>query len=124
MAVTVFKHCGGCGREWLDRDSFLRDPAIVFAGYQVDFEDLQSGLFLFNHTAPRCGTTLSIAVESFADLGEGPVFRERLDGTATCPGYCVHEDDFRPCPEKCECVYIRQVLETVRQWPKDYIDPC
>jgi hypothetical protein len=84
-------------------------------GYQVNFEDLKAGLFLFNHS---CGTTLSVAAEEFQDFYDGPMFVERLDGTSECGGYCVHERDLRPCPASCECAYVREIMQVILKWPK------
>ncbi len=47
-------------------------------GYQVDFDELKAGLFLFTHS---CGTTLSVCAGDFQDLYNGPIFVERLNGT-------------------------------------------
>ena len=111
----IFKKCSGCGFIWDDRSLFLSDPDVSVAGYQVHFENLELGLFLFNHT---CGTTISLKAESFSDLYKGPVFKERKQGTSQCPGFCLHKDEIRPCPVKCECTYVREVLRLVNTWGK------
>jgi G:T-mismatch repair DNA endonuclease (very short patch repair protein) len=56
QGVASFKGCSICNKVWKNRDGFLDDPDIVIVGYQVHFEDLTEGLFLFNHT---CRGTLT-----------------------------------------------------------------
>jgi hypothetical protein len=113
----VYKTCSACSRTWITRDRFLSDPDVVVIGYQAYFKELELGLFLFNHTV--CGTTLGIKAGNFVDLSSGPVFRERLTGTDQCPGYCIHECELSPCPQECECAYIRDVMNIVNHWRKD-----
>jgi hypothetical protein len=84
-------------------------------GYQPLFEKLTAGLFLFNHS---CGTTLATPAEAFQDLYDGPIFTERLNGTEECGGHCLHEDDLGPCPAKCECAYVREIMQVILNWPK------
>jgi hypothetical protein len=114
----VFKRCTVCQRSWPDRDGFLSDPALVLIGYQVNFDDLEAGLLLFNHMVPGCRTTLAIDAAAFSELYDGPVFEERKTGTAECPGYCRHRDDLSPCPAQCACAYLREILPLIQQWPK------
>ena len=113
--AVSFKICSRCGFVWTGRISFLSDPTLHLVGYQVHFEELSAGLFLFNHS---CGTTLSVQAKEFQDLYSGPMFAERLTGTEECQGSCLHEDDLRPCPAKCECTYVREVLQVISSWPK------
>ncbi len=84
-------------------------------GYQVNFDELMAGMFLFNHV---CGTSLAISADDFRDLYDGPMFTEKLNGTDTCDGYCLHESDLRPCPAKCECAYVREIVQLILKWPK------
>jgi hypothetical protein len=87
-------------------------------GYQSWLDDLELGLFLFNHDT--CGTTLALQAGAFTDLYDGPVFAGsgKLMGTDACSTYCLNSSDLRPCPKECECAYVRQVLQIVRSWPK------
>ncbi|MGO9613039.1 MAG: hypothetical protein ACLPX5_08390 [Dissulfurispiraceae bacterium] len=110
-----FKTCSKCGFVWPERGPFLSDPHLRIIGYQVDFEELMAGLFLFNHI---CGTTLSIKAGDFQDLYDGPLFTERLTGSETCGDYCLHKNDLRPCPTKCEGTYVRQIVQAILNWPK------
>jgi hypothetical protein len=110
-----FKRCSKCGFVWPERAAFLSDPDLRMIGYQVDFEELTAGLFLFNHV---CGTSLAISANDFQDLYGGPVFTERLNGTKKCDGHCLHKDDLSPCPAKCECAYVREIVQVILEWPK------
>jgi len=112
---VAFKTCSQCGFVWRGRTSFLSDPTLNLIGYQVHFEELSAGLFLFNH---NCGTTLSVQAKEFRDFYGGAIFTERLMGTEQCQGSCLRQDDLRPCPEKCECAYVREVLQVISHWPK------
>lgn len=115
-ASVSFKICPRCGFVWTGRTYFLSDPTIHLIGYQIHFEELSAGLFLFNHS---CGTTLSVQAKEFLDFYGGPMFTERLNGTEECQGSCLHKDDLRPCPAKCECAYVREVLQAISNWPKN-----
>lgn len=112
-----FKECV-CGGKWRDRADFLADGQIILVGYQADFEDLKEGMFLFNHVTVTCGTTLSVAAGRFVDLYNGPIFRERFVNSAECEGHCLRKDDINPCHKKCECAFVREVLNVVSRWPK------
>lgn len=96
--------------------SFLSDPKVRMVGYQVDFDELMAGLFLFNHS---CGTTFSVRAGDFQDLYKGPIFMERLNGTEECQSYCLHENDLHHCPAKCECAYVLEITQVVSKWPKN-----
>ena len=110
-----FKKCSKCGFVWPERASFLDDPNLRLIGYQADFEELMAGTFLFNHT---CKTTLAIKADDFQDLYDGPMFTERMEGTEECGGHCLHKDDLRPCPMKCECAFVREIVQVILNWPK------
>jgi hypothetical protein len=60
-----------------------------------------------------------VLVEKFADLHDGPVYQTRKTGTRDCPQYCLHKDELAPCPARCECAFVREILQRVRGWPKD-----
>lgn len=113
-----YKRCTTCGHEWKTRESFLGDPLVLVVGYQASFKDLAVGCFLFNHHVPGCNTTMAIATGEFFDLYEGPVFEGRRRGTGECPDYCMNKSDLRVCPVRCECAFVREVLQVVLNWPK------
>ena len=115
--MEAFKTCTYCRNPWISRKEFLGDPKITLVGYQVNFEELELGLFLFNHET--CRTTIAIQAGLFKDLYNGPIFKERKTGSEQCPEYCLHQTNLDPCREKCECTYVREILQKVRHWPKD-----
>lgn len=113
---TEFKICPLCKTAWSSRKDFLEDPQVDLVGYQVHFAELALGYFLFNHTS--CGTTMAIVAGAFQDLYQGEPFEQRLTGSDLCPGLCLREDELEPCPAHCECAYVRDILQTIRHWPK------
>ena len=90
----------------------MQDDGISILGYQVHFESLEEGLFLFNHS---CKGTLSVSVAAFKDLYDGPVFEIRATGTGDCPGHCLHEDELSPCPAICECAFVREIIQLFKR---------
>jgi hypothetical protein len=116
----AFKKCPYCSYAWPTREAFLCDPELTLVGYQVNFKKLTAGLFLFNHACK--GTTLAVKALDFQDLYHGPVFTQRLTGSQVCGGHCLHQDDLEPCPECCECSFVRAILQKIRTWPKDVPD--
>ncbi|MFH1748525.1 MAG: hypothetical protein ABIG44_15940 [Planctomycetota bacterium] len=112
---TVFKECPMCGVSWDSRDGFLADPGIELVGYQVHFEELTAGFCLFNHA---CESTLAVTVGDFRSLYDGPVFEDRKTGTDECPEYCLHKEELRPCPARCECAYVREILQLIAHYPR------
>ena len=113
-----FKICTTCAHVWETRQSFLADPAVELVGYQANCVILTEGLFLFSHLAPDCLTTLGLPARVFADLYDGPIFAERLRNTPACAGHCLHQDDLDPCPNRCECAFVREIIQVVKSWPK------
>lgn len=117
-----FKECTSCNVVWQDRKDFLEDPFVRLVGYQVNYGDLQAGLFIFNHETEECGTSLGIEAGKFIDMHTGPIFETRRVDVENCPGYCSHKKMLDPCNRKCECAYVRNVLEKIRDWPKRYLN--
>ena len=117
MALNkIFKLCSKCGYEWETRKKFLEDPELHIIGYQVNFDELEQGFFLFNHS---CGTSLATMAGDFKDLYDGPIYSETLTDGKDCLRYCVIKEELRPCPAKCECAYVREVIQTIKGWPKN-----
>lgn len=114
-APSAFKQCPNCGATWHTRQRFLDDPAVDLVGYQVNFEQLELGLFLFNHL--ECRSTMAVWAQAFRDLYSGPVYLQRLTGSDTCPAYCLRQDELDPCPAVCECAWVRELLQVIRRWP-------
>lgn len=110
---NLFKTCPNCGFEWNTRDHFLLDPTLEIIGYQVNFIELTSGLFYFNHD---CRGTLTIRAGAFKELYDGPLLKTRATGSEECPGYCLHKEELGPCPAKCECSYVREIIKTIKDF--------
>jgi hypothetical protein len=108
---SCFKKCPVCGFEWSSRDTFLNDKNITLVGYQVNFEVLKEGLFLFNHNN---WATMAIEVKYFSDMYDGPIFKRKATGTRECPEYCLHRDNLNPCPVICECVFVREIIQILK----------
>ena len=119
--MKIFKTCSCCKTPWFSRNEFLDDSNIDLVGYQVNFGDRVLGLFLFNHLT--CQSTIGIPAGHFKDLFDGPVFSESLAGSEQCPGYCQHRETFQPCRAKCEGAYVREILQILRDWPKEVCLP-
>jgi hypothetical protein len=115
--MTFFKKCSCCESPWFTRDEFLQDENIELIGYQVNFSHLELGYFLFNHLT--CESTIAIPAGLFKDLYAGPVYAQRLTGTEVCQGFCEDVEVLEPCENQCECVYVREIMQIVRDWPKE-----
>ena len=112
----MFKICNKCGQQWKTRDKFLSDPDIEAVGYQVFFENLKLGLFLFNHA---CQTTLSVEAKLLLNVYKGPFYSGRKPGDGrTCPGRCLNENILNPCSDECKCAFISKTLQILKAWPK------
>ena len=112
-----FKECSTCFNKWKTRDGFMKDPKIQIIGYQVNFKHLELGLLLFNHL--KCHSTLALKVEDFKDLFKGEIYSEKLTESDECHYYCLHESDLNHCPSKCECSYVREVIQIIKDFPKN-----
>lgn len=112
----MVKQCACCGYAWRTLEALLGDPQLRIVGYQVNFDNLLLGLFLFNHLA--CGSTIAVPGRFFKDLYDGPIYASRATGTAECPEYCLHASELGACLAECECAYVREILQIVRAWPK------
>ena len=110
-----FKQCPNCDHIWKSRNDFLFDPDLSIVGYQANFRELEAGIFLFNHI---CKTTVALNAYNFADLYSGPVFQSKLDGTEECPNYCLYQQELGQCMAKCECAYVREIIQIIKSWPK------
>jgi hypothetical protein len=106
-----FKECPKCGFNWKLRDDFLDDRNVKIIGYQTNFIELSAGLFFFNHS---CKGTFTIRANEFSDLYHGPFFEIRSTGNEECPDYCLYKEELRRCPVKCECAYVREIIQIIR----------
>lgn len=108
-----FKTCSMCGFAWKDQVSFLNDANVLIIGYQACFANPKRGLFFFNHS---CHGTFTLAVHVFENLYDGPMFQNKLTGTDECPGYCLYKKKLGPCPAKCECAYVREIIQIIKSF--------
>ncbi len=115
MTSCLFKRCTVCNHEWKDRDSFILDPAIQLIGYQAYPENLNRGLYLFNH---ECGTSLAVHVEKFLDLYQGPKYSLSMLSNNGCPGYCRIENELSDCRLECSCVHFRKIMKIMLSMKK------
>ncbi len=113
--ARFFKTCNNCGINWPNLTTFLGDPKIHLIGYMPAFENITSGLFLFNHD---CRTTLACKVDLFKDLYHGPIFKEKKTGSTSCPRHCQDRDNLESCPEQCGCAFAREIIQILKSWPK------
>lgn len=100
----------------MTRDDFLQDPKVQLQGYMGNFDVLELGILVFTHET--CGSSVSVQSEKFTDLYKGEIMQTRAMGSIECPEYCLHFDDFRKCDTACECAYIRDILQIVKNWEK------
>lgn len=114
--MKYFKKCTCCESPWFTRDEFMQDENTQLVGYQANFCQLELGYFLFNHLT--CESTIAIPAGLFKDLHDGPVFEQRLTGTEFCQGFCVDIKALELCENQCECAYVREVMQVIRDWPK------
>ena len=117
---NIFKKCAKCGYIWHTQSDFISDPETEVIGYQVNFKDLELGLFLFNHNI--CGTTMAFHAGQFAALYDGPIFKERHTEQKDCPDYCLNKNTLDPCVVECECAYVREIIQEIRNKPKQRKD--
>jgi hypothetical protein len=110
--MTDFKRCPNCSFVWQNRTDFMADDNVTIIGYQVLYKSLKEGFFLFNHS---CNGTFAVNVDSFVDLYDGPVFEENLAGTEACSGHCLHKQSLSPCPAKCECAFVREIIQILKE---------
>ena len=118
MKTAPFKLCPTCSKPWETLEDFLTDSELELSGYQVNFADLKGGLFYFTHLPNNCGTTLAIAVNEFVSLSTRPMLTSHTDKPACCPDLCVRQGALDPCPVECECIWVREIMQTIRNWKK------
>ena len=113
-----FKKCPHCHHRWMTRDDLLSDPDVSLIGYQANLFNLKAGYFLFNHDAAACETSLAVRAKEFLDLHDGPVFDNPHGVVDECPGYCEDHRKLEVCTAKCQCAFVRDVVQKVRRWQK------
>ena len=114
----MFLQCSSCQKIWDTREDFLSDPFVKIKGYQVHFKKLTAGFFLFNHEKEDCRTTISVGVEKFYDMYQGPLFEEKQTKDIECVGNCLRPNEMNSCPNRCECVFVRAMMKTLASYSK------
>ena len=115
MSTTeLFKQCPGCFQAWTSRTDFLQDSQLELNGYKADFERLDYGLFFFTHHKSDCFSTMAIEVVDFKDLYAGEIYTERRTGEEECPGYCLDKDQLERCDALCECAFVREIMQIIK----------
>ncbi len=109
-----FKTCKQCAKEWPEREDFLADPEVRLSGCQADVDQPRASVFVFDHVASGCGTTIAVRVSEFDDLYDGPRHKVRWGNSAKCAGMCHDPKNLEPCANECACAYVRQILQEVR----------
>jgi hypothetical protein len=111
--MMEFKICSLCQNSWATRAKFIASKDIKLIGYQPDFETPGDGLFLFNHTKQKCGTTMALPTSLFFDLYDGPIYKELKKGYHECGGYCLEINNLSPCTAHCAMAHIRQIMQII-----------
>jgi len=120
MKETPFKVCPTCSEKWDMIEALLVDPQIELVGYQVNMAVLEEGLFYFLHHPKECGTTMAIPVAAFKGLSDLPFLAPRAatESPEGCSGLCLRKGELGACPERCECNWVREVMQTIQAWKK------
>ena len=115
MAASPFKTCPKCQQEWQEKQDFICDPDIKVTGYSVNYEQLEEGLFFFNHVRPGCSSTLATRAGDYTYLYTGQIADVRLTDEEGCPRYCQEADNLRRCNQNCECAFVREIIATIKE---------
>lgn len=110
-----------CSKRWETMEEFLSDPELAMAGYQINFADLKGGLFYFSHMKTGCGTTMVIPVGEFTGLSDRPMLASQGKQPDCCPELCVRKNELAPCPAECECSWVREIMQVIRDWKKQNV---
>lgn len=118
MKNEPFKICTNCSDSWDTLEQFLDAADLELVGYQVAFEDLEGGLFYFTHTKETCLSTLAIPVKKFIKLSPRAFLEKHGDEAPGCAHHCVREGDLEPCPLECECSWVREIIQLIKERKK------
>ena len=114
----MFKRCNSCDMTWETVEQFLDDPNTAIIGYQTHFEDIDKGLYLFNHLSAGCDTTMALPVTDFFSLFEGAVYIDVKTGSKECTGHCLDISNLETCSAHCRFAFLREIATQIREWPK------
>lgn len=113
-ASAPFKICPCCRTTWGTVDEFIDDRTVTLNGYKADLKDLEFGLFFFTHTIGNCGSTMAFEVNDFLSLFSGEQYIENKALSPECPRYCIDEKQLARCDALCECAFVREVSQIIR----------
>ena len=115
--MKPFKVCPNCTYTWKSRDDFLQDPFVCLVGFQFNFNEKESGYYLFNHVldGDHCNSTLAMKVEAFLSMYKGPIFTEVKFGSPTCEGHCKNLADMTECTVECKNAVARNIMQDFSQ---------
>jgi len=99
--------------QWRTRQDFLADKTIKLNGYQVSFKNIEAGLLLFTHMLDECRTTMGVPVSEFLDFYRGERFTENKALSPECPRYCIDKNRLDRCSARCECAFVREIIQHV-----------
>jgi len=111
-----FQCCTGCNVLWSLRSQFLSDREVTFHGFQPAEAVNSPGALIFLHG--RCGTKLSVALETFIELAGEPLLTASCAQKGVAPEYCLAKATLQPRPLKCVCAFVWRTSHIVSQWPK------
>ncbi|MBD3418989.1 MAG: hypothetical protein GF398_02605 [Chitinivibrionales bacterium] len=111
----MFKACS-CGQEWDTLERFLSDEGVGLCGYFALPMHPELSAIAFNHHA--CKSTMAISAFEFKHMYQGPVFQGNHYHHVDCVGACKDSTNLESCPMHCECVWVREVMQIIRNWPK------
>ncbi|UCD89068.1 MAG: hypothetical protein JSW04_11575 [Desulfobacterales bacterium] len=111
--MNPFKTCPKCAFTWTSSDDFLDDPAICLVGFQANFIETDSALYLFNHILEdnRCNTTMAVEVDNFLFLNKETLFEEIKFGSSMCESHCRNVEDLSECPAECKNAIARKIMQ-------------
>ena len=91
----------------------MKDPTICLVGFQASIKETEPGLYLFNHIPVEnpCGTTISVDVETFFSMYEGPMFKDIKCKSPECEGRCTRVEDLSRCPVECKNAVARKIMQ-------------
>lgn len=113
MSDGDFKTCPSCFQTWETMETFLSDPTLELNGYKPDFKELEYGMFFFTHKVEPCFSTMTLMVDDFRSLYQGPVYKENKALSAECPRYCIDDKQLARCEALCECAFVREIMQII-----------
>jgi predicted RNA-binding Zn-ribbon protein involved in translation (DUF1610 family) len=124
MMPEGFKTCPMCGEHWATLEDFVRDHRLVVNGYMASFDDPGTGLVFVTHTAPECGTTLSVRAAALRPLYHGPEYEELHYGAPDCRRLCLDRNRLEECEAPCRMAWVRHALQYLRrhEMPADRVE--